>query len=450
LVEGVMPDEDTRAAVAADLRGRSGPALALTLALRVPRRVIAPFRFVAETRGSQAGLSVKSCALRSEEERVEILAVLAAAGARLPREGCAVGIGGPALPWAEAVLAGLAALTRLGEGPLLVGRLELSGASVLLSARVPAVAGPRSDGPGVPAREDEAAYEAALGALAATLPAGFLLDGRLIARAPADAAVGPAARFWLALGWEDGRLALSGRLPGPASRRAVMRLLSARLGQEAVSHDALRAEEATAPPGFEDAAVAAAEAMIGLSPTAEAEAVLTELGLTVQATVRSAEEAVRLQYALARSMPDGVALTTELTVDLPGALALRPLPPARCAHLGNGAVTERPLRFDPGSARIEAESIAVLDRLAEILVRCEGARIEIGGHTDNQGSEGFNQRLSKARAESVLAGLRERGLGRDAVRLTAAGYGEAQPVASNRTPDGRARNRRIAFRLLDG
>ena len=71
--------------------------------------------------------------------------------------------------------------------------------------------------------------------------------------------------------------------------------------------------------------------------------------------------------------------------------------------------------------------------------------MEIGGHTDSEGSESGNQRLSQERAEAVLAALRERDL--PLPEVTARGYGESAPVADNATAEGRAQNRRIAFSL---
>ena len=71
--------------------------------------------------------------------------------------------------------------------------------------------------------------------------------------------------------------------------------------------------------------------------------------------------------------------------------------------------------------------------------------MEIGGHTDSQGSEGGNQALSQARAEAVLLALQGRRV--DVSGMTATGYGEAQPIADNQTEEGREANRRIEFVL---
>jgi OOP family OmpA-OmpF porin len=104
------------------------------------------------------------------------------------------------------------------------------------------------------------------------------------------------------------------------------------------------------------------------------------------------------------------------------------------------------IQFAPGSATIAPESEPVIAEIAETLDACPDAAFEIGGHTDSEGSESGNQRLSQQRAEAVLAALRTR---LPLPGFTARGYGEAEPVADNATAEGRARNRRIAFTALE-
>jgi outer membrane protein OmpA-like peptidoglycan-associated protein len=72
--------------------------------------------------------------------------------------------------------------------------------------------------------------------------------------------------------------------------------------------------------------------------------------------------------------------------------------------------------------------------------------IEISGHTDNVGSNLYNQQLSEDRAKSVVEYLIDNGI--DAGRLTYAGYGEEQPIATNETEEGRQMNRRTEFKVL--
>ena len=111
------------------------------------------------------------------------------------------------------------------------------------------------------------------------------------------------------------------------------------------------------------------------------------------------------------------------------------------AVLGKGKIT-----FSPGSAEIDGSANAVMEALAKVLAKCEGARIEIAGHTDSQGSEEGNRALSQARAEAVLVALQGRQV--DVSGMVAKGYGEAVPIADNAEETGRETNRRIEFTLI--
>lgn len=102
--------------------------------------------------------------------------------------------------------------------------------------------------------------------------------------------------------------------------------------------------------------------------------------------------------------------------------------------------------FDAGSARLRSESRAVLDSISDILRRCPGLVVEISGHTDSDGSDATNQRLSEARARSVVSYFGDASVPPD--RMVAVGYGEARPIADNASSEGKQRNRRIEFSLL--
>lgn len=104
--------------------------------------------------------------------------------------------------------------------------------------------------------------------------------------------------------------------------------------------------------------------------------------------------------------------------------------------------------FRSGSARLKAESHGILDQLADIITRCPGMVIEVGGHTDDEGSDAANQRLSEQRAQSVARYLAEKGV--EAARLRSVGYGESRPVVPNDTWENKARNRRIEFVVVGG
>ena len=101
--------------------------------------------------------------------------------------------------------------------------------------------------------------------------------------------------------------------------------------------------------------------------------------------------------------------------------------------------------FAPGSYEITRAAAAALDQLTPVLRRCPDAKVEIAGHTDNVGAAASNLALSRLRAEAVLRYLVAQGV--PAARLSAAGYGAQQPIASNDDEPGRADNRRIEFVL---
>ena len=109
-------------------------------------------------------------------------------------------------------------------------------------------------------------------------------------------------------------------------------------------------------------------------------------------------------------------------------------------------VTLRNIFFETAKATLVETSLAELDRLAEALNRHPRLRLEVGGHTDAVGSDEDNLLLSERRAKAVYDYLVLRGV--DADRLTYRGYGESRPVATNDTPEGRAKNRRTTLTPL--
>jgi OOP family OmpA-OmpF porin len=121
-------------------------------------------------------------------------------------------------------------------------------------------------------------------------------------------------------------------------------------------------------------------------------------------------------------------------------------PDAACAAEIAGILAADSIEFAAGSATLAPESERVVAEIAETLRACPDAAFEVGGHTDSQGSESGNQRLSEQRARAVLTALRSDEL--PLLAMTAKGYGESEPVADNATAEGRAQNRRIAFTLV--
>lgn len=104
------------------------------------------------------------------------------------------------------------------------------------------------------------------------------------------------------------------------------------------------------------------------------------------------------------------------------------------------------VQFETGSDKIKPTSYGVLDEAAGILKARSKVRVEIQGHTDNVGSAAANQTLSDRRAMSVKNYLT--GMGVSAGQLETRGLGAVKPVADNGTAEGRAKNRRIEFKVL--
>ena len=109
------------------------------------------------------------------------------------------------------------------------------------------------------------------------------------------------------------------------------------------------------------------------------------------------------------------------------------------------ALANRIVEFEAGSSVLTPTGRAVLDGMLPTLARLSAPRIEIIGHTDALGAPDANLALSLARADAVRAYLQSKGV--DSQRLSTSGVGSARPIASNQTVEGRARNRRIEFRI---
>ncbi|MBL8009250.1 MAG: OmpA family protein [Flavobacteriales bacterium] len=103
--------------------------------------------------------------------------------------------------------------------------------------------------------------------------------------------------------------------------------------------------------------------------------------------------------------------------------------------------------FDFDKAELKPESHAELEKVVHLLTDYPHMRIEIGAHTDDQGSEAYNIRLSNDRAKAVVDHLVKEKV--DADRLSWKGYGKSRPVADNSSEEGRAKNRRVEFTVLE-
>jgi len=103
------------------------------------------------------------------------------------------------------------------------------------------------------------------------------------------------------------------------------------------------------------------------------------------------------------------------------------------------------LNFKTGSAEITQSSYPFLDEVAKNLSDYPELLLTLIGHTDNQGADDYNQKLSENRANAVRNYLIGKGIGENKIQAT--GKGESEPITSNDTPEGRGKNRRVVFAL---
>jgi OOP family OmpA-OmpF porin len=101
--------------------------------------------------------------------------------------------------------------------------------------------------------------------------------------------------------------------------------------------------------------------------------------------------------------------------------------------------------FATASAKLEPGSTAILDGVANTIQQCHCSKVDIRGYTDSVGKPAYNQKLSDRRANAVKEYLEAHGVA--AGVLTAQGFGEENPIASNKTAEGRAENRRVTVQF---
>jgi len=229
-------------------------------------------------------------------------------------------------------------------------------------------------------------------------------------------------------------LTLTGYVPDNNVHAALVGTASRKFFNEKVV-DNLKASVGAAA-GF---ASAVAPALGALSRLSTGTLVVTDREVKLSGDAFYDAAAIQIRNGLGKDFPQGWRFKADISVKP----AAAPVDATVCQQLFSDLLGKGTIRFESGRSVIDADSAGLLDRLIETALRCPSANIEIGGHTDGDGEDAYNQALSEKRAQSVVDYLVKAGLPAD--RFTAVGYGSTQPIASNETDEGKAQNRRIEF-----
>ncbi|TCP07013.1 OmpA family protein [Caldimonas thermodepolymerans] len=258
--------------------------------------------------------------------------------------------------------------------------------------------------------------------------AELAMSALLLPALPALAQVAPATV--LPAQPHPNQVVVTGTVPDEATRASVLMRLHELYGRDRVV-DQIAVGSVVAPPNW--AGYVQQMLVPDLQRVSRGE--LTIQGNQVHLKGEVANEALRQQVAS--------AMATRLNPTYTIRNALRVV--ASEQPLIDEVLRNRIIEFEPGSSVITPQGQRILDELLPTLVQLSARQIEVIGHTDSLGARDANIALSFARADAVKNYLVSKGI--TPSRIGVSGAGPDRPIASNQTPEGRARNRRIEFRI---
>jgi OOP family OmpA-OmpF porin len=227
-----------------------------------------------------------------------------------------------------------------------------------------------------------------------------------------------------------GQVLVTGAVPDESSKAAMLANLRALYGAERVV-DQLAIAPVSLPPNWN----VYVQKLINpnLKLISKGEIKIDGTNITLRGEV--ANEAQRQQIAsdIATSLNPSYTVNNGLRVS------------AAEQNLLDETLAKRIIEFESGKATLTPSGQAILDEMAVAMHKVKGKKVEVIGHTDNTGLRESNLALSQARAEAVRTYLAGKGISQEMVMVS--GQGPDRPVAENTSADGRARNRRIEFRI---
>ncbi|MBK0326434.1 OmpA family protein [Rhodobacteraceae bacterium F11138] len=412
-ITAISDSAKDKARLEAELNRAAPPALRMSIDISAPRPVITPFtlRFLIDGEGAR----FDACSADTEETRTRILDAAFRSGLS-GNASCTLGMGVPSPHWGKAAEQAIAALAELGGGSVTMADADIT--LVAAQGTAPQV------------------FDKTVGELETALPEVFELHAVLPADPESDADAGP-PEFVATLS-PEGLVQLRGRLGDETTRHVADSYARSRFGSDSV-YTATRSV-GNLPEDWSARVLAGIEALslLGSGAVTVSPDHLVVRGISTREGVAS--EASRL---LAERLGEAKTFDLDVTYRPPPPPADTPPAPEECEAGLAEIQKEQKIMFEPGSATIDESSRGVMDEIAALLDKCGDFRLEIQGHTDSQGRETMNMDLSQARAQSVLNELRARRVLTGS--YSAVGYGETQPIASNKTEEGREENRRIEF-----
>lgn len=393
--------------------------LKLELDISAPRPVISPFRFRLTIEDNE--VTLVSCSADTAQTRTKIIQAVIAAGLT-DKAQCEIGLGVPTTDWAPAVVQAVQSLSALGGGSV-----TFTDSDIALIAQ--------------PDTAQET-YDSVVANLENKLPELFSLHALLTPK-PLVGSDGTKQEQpdFIATRSPEGLVLLRGRLPNQLSKKSVGSYANALFGRENVYNQTRI--DAELPDGWPLRVLAGLE---GLAQLHHGSLYIEPQKLALKGTGAQADVESEISRILSVRLGGKENYDIAVAFDEKLVKSDQPLTSEQCERQITAVLTSQQIVFSPSSTDIEPSSQGVVDAISEILRDCSDTKFEIQGHTDSQGREELNQNLSQARAEAVLSAILARKVLTSG--LTAKGYGEAEPIADNKTEEGRAQNRRITFKLI--
>lgn len=227
-----------------------------------------------------------------------------------------------------------------------------------------------------------------------------------------------------------GQIVVTGAVPDEASKAALLASVRALYGAERVV-DQVTIAAVSLPPnwnGYVQKLIAP-----NLKLISKGELKIDGTNVTLRGEVANEVQRQQIASDIATSLNPSYTVNNGLRVS------------AAEQNLLDDALARRIIEFDSGKATLTPSGETILNEMAAALQKVRGKKVEVIGHTDNVGPRDSNLALSQARAEAVRAYLSGKGVDQQMVLVS--GQGPDRPVADNTSAEGRARNRRIEFRV---